>query len=347
MPGDVNEIDLRSDTVTRPTADMLRAMTSAPLGDDVFGDDPTVNRLEETAAERMGKEAALFVASGTMGNLLGVLVNARSGQEVIADADSHLFLNEAAGAAVVGGVQVRQVPTERGVLSPAQVLAALRPDDDDHQPLSAAVMIENTHNWHGGVAWSLPELQRLSETARAHGLAVHLDGARVFNAAVATGMDARVIAEGCDTVSFCLSKGLCCPVGSLLCGPAGKIRQARRWRKMLGGGMRQAGVLAAAGLVALETMVDRLADDHQNARALAEGLAELPGIDCDLSRVQTNLVYFRLKHMDAASFLAACSGQGLRGGAHGPDLVRFVTHHGISRADIQRALAICREALRG
>ncbi|MGH3152995.1 MAG: GntG family PLP-dependent aldolase [Streptosporangiaceae bacterium] len=343
----MDEIDLRSDTVTRPTADMLRAMTSAPLGDDVFGDDPTVNRLEESAAERMGKEAALFVASGTMGNLLGLLVNARSGQEVIADAESHLFLNEAAGAAVVGGIQVRQVPTERGVLSPAQVLAALRPSDDDHQPLSAAVMIENTHNWHGGVAWSLPELQRLSETARAHGLAVHLDGARIFNAAVATGVDVRIIAEGSDTVSFCLSKGLCCPVGSLLCGPAGKIRQARRWRKMLGGGMRQAGVLAAAGLVALETMVDRLADDHHNARVLAEGLAELPGIDCDLSRIQTNLVYFRLKHMDAASFLAACSGQGLRGGAHGPDLVRFVTHHGISRTDIQHALMICREALRG
>jgi threonine aldolase len=347
MPGDVNEIDLRSDTVTRPTADMLRAMTSAPLGDDVFGDDPTVNRLEETAAERMGKQAALFVASGTMGNLLGLLVSARSGQEVIADADSHLFLNEAAGAAVVGGIQVRQVPTERGILSPAQVLAALRPGDDDHQPLSAAVMIENTHNWHGGVAWSLPDLRQLSETAHAHGLAVHLDGARIFNAAVATGVDVQVIAECTDTVSFCLSKGLCCPVGSLLCGPAGKIRQARRWRKMLGGGMRQAGVLAAAGLVALETMVDRLADDHQNARALAEGLAELPGIDCDLSRVQTNLVYFRLKHMDAASFLAACSGQGLRGGAHGPDLVRFVMHHGISRTDVQRALAICREALCG
>jgi threonine aldolase len=347
MPGDVNEIDLRSDTVTLPTADMLRAMTSAPLGDDVFGDDPTVNRLEETAAERMGKQAALFVASGTMGNLLGLLVSARSGQEVIADADSHLFLNEAAGAAVVGGIQVRQVPTERGILSPAQVLAAVRPGDDDHQPLSAAVTIENTHNWHGGVAWSLPELRQLSETAHAHGLAVHLDGARVFNAAVATGADVRAIAECTDTVSFCLSKGLCCPVGSLLCGPAGKIRQARRWRKMLGGGMRQAGVLAAAGLVALETMVDRLADDHQNARALAEGLAELPGIDCDLSRVQTNLVYFRLKHMDAPSFLAACSGQGLRGGAHGPDLVRFVTHHGVSPADIQRALMICRGALRG
>jgi threonine aldolase len=343
----VSEIDLRSDTVTLPTPEMLRAMTSAPLGDDVFGDDPTVIRLEETAAGRMGKQAALFVASGTMGNLLGLLVNARSGQEVIADADSHLFLNEAAGAAVVGGIQVRQVSTERGVLSPEQVLAAVRPRDDDHQPLSAAVMIENTHNGHGGVAWSLPDLQRLRETARSAGLAVHLDGARIFNAAVAAGTDARTIAQYADTVSFCLSKGLCCPVGSLLCGPADKIRQARRWRKMLGGGMRQAGVLAAAGLVALDTMVDRLADDHQNAYALAEGLAGLPGIDCDLSRVQTNLVYFRLKNTDAASFLAACSGQGLRGGAQGPDLVRFVTHHGISRADIQRALVICREALGG
>jgi len=236
----VSEIDLRSDTVTLPTADMLRAMTSAPLGDDVFGDDPTVVRLEETAAERMGKEAALFVASGTMGNLLGLLVNA----------------------------------------------------------------------------------------------------------AIAVGTDVRTIAQYADTVSFCLSKGLCCPVGSVLCGPAGQIRQARRWRKMLGGGMRQAGVLAAAGLVALDTMVDRLADDHRNAHALAEGLSGLPGIDCDLSRVQTNLVYFRLKNMDAASFLAACSGQRLLGGAYGPDLVRFVTHHGIGPADIQRALAICREALR-
>jgi len=342
----VSDIDLRSDTVTLPTAGMLRAMTNAPLGDDVFGDDPTVKRLEQTAAERMGKEAALFVASGTMGNLLGLLVSARSGQEVIAEASSHLFVNEAAGAAVVGGIQVRQVPTERGVLSPAQVLAALRPSDDDHQPLSAAVMIENTHNSQGGVAWSLPDLQRLSETAHAHGLAVHLDGARVFNAAVATGTDVRTIAQNADTISFCLSKGLCCPVGSVLCGPAGKIRQARRWRKMLGGGMRQAGVLAAAGLVALDTMVDRLADDHENARALAEGLAGLPGIDCDLSRVQTNIVYFRLKNTDAASFLAACSSQGLRGGGRG-DAVRFVTHHGIGPADVQRALVICRAALRG
>jgi threonine aldolase len=343
----VTDIDLRSDTVTLPTEAMLQAMASAPLGDDVLRDDPTVNRLEETAADRLGKEAALFVASGTMGNLLGVLVNARSGQEIIAEASSHLFLNEAAGAAVVGGIQVRQVATERGVLAPEQILAVLRPRNDDHQPLSAAVVIENTHNRHGGVAWPLADLRRVGETARAHGLAVHMDGARIFNAAVATGVAALDIAEVADTVTFCLSKGLSCPVGSVLCGPAGKIAEARKWRKMLGGGMRQAGVLAAAGLVALDTMVDRLAEDHENARTLAEGLAGLPGVDCDLTRVQTDIVSFRLTGMSSAGFLAACSKLGLRGGAPGPDRVRFVTHHGITGTDIKQALTICRDALSG
>jgi len=341
----VTEIDLRSDTVTQPTQAMLQAMASAPLGDDVYGDDPTVNRLQETAAERLGKEAALFVASGTMGNLLGVLVNARSGQEIIAEASSHLFLNEAAGTAVVGGIQVRQVPTERGVLAPEQVLAALRPRNDDHQPVSAAVVIENTHNRHGGLAWPLADLRRVGETARAHGLAVHMDGARLFNAAVATGASAQQIADVADTVTFCLSKGLSCPVGSLLCGPASKIAEARKWRKMLGGGMRQAGVLAAAGLVALDTMIDRLAEDHENARSLAEGLAELTGVECDLTRVQTNIVFFRLTGTSAADFLAGCANLGLRGGASGPDRVRFVTHYGITGADIKQALTICRDAL--
>jgi threonine aldolase len=341
----VTDIDLRSDTVTLPTEAMLQAMASAPLGDDVFGDDPTVNRLQETAAGLLGKEAALFVASGTMGNLLGVLVNARSGQEILAEASSHLFLNEAAGAAVVAGVQVRQLPTERGVLAPEQILAAVRPRNDDHQPISAAVVIENTHNRHGGGAWPLPDLRRAGETAHAHGLAVHMDGARIFNAAIATGATARDIAEVADTVTFCLSKGLSCPVGSLLCGPASKIAEARKWRKMLGGGTRQAGVLAAAGLVALDTMVDRLAEDHENARTLAEGLAELRGIDCDLTRVQTNIVYFRLAGTSPADFLAACAKLGLRGGATGPDQVRFVTHYGITAADIKQALTICRDAL--
>jgi threonine aldolase len=343
----VTEIDLRSDTVTLPTEAMLRAMASAPLGDDVFREDPTVNRLQETAAERLGKEAALFVASGTMGNLLGVLVNARSGQEVIAEASSHLFLNEAAGAAVVGGIQLRQVMTERGVMAPEQVLAALRPSNDDHQPLSAAIVIENTHNRHGGVAWPLADLRRVGETARAHGLAVHMDGARIFNAAAATGATAADVAEVADTVTFCLSKGLSCPVGSVLCGPAGKIAEARKWRKMLGGGTRQAGVLAAAGLVALDTMVDRLAEDHENARTLAEGLAGMPGVDCDLTRVQTDIVSFRLTGMSSADFLAACSKLGLRGGAAAPDRVRFVTHHGITSTDIKQALTICRDALSG
>ena len=341
----MTEIDLRSDTVTQPTQAMLQAMAAAPLGDDVYGDDPTVNRLQETAAERLGKEAALFVASGTMGNLLGVLVNARSGQEIIAEASSHLFLNEAAGTAVVGGIQVRQVPTERGVLAPEQVLAALRPRNDDHQPVSAAVVIENTHNRHGGLAWPLADLRRVGETARAHGLAVHMDGARLFNAAVATGASAQQIADVADTVTFCLSKGLSCPVGSLLCGPASKIAEARKWRKMLGGGMRQAGVLAAAGLVALNTMIDRLAEDHENARSLAEGLAELTGVECDLTRVQTNIVFFRLTGTSAADFLAGCAKLGLRGGASGPDRVRFVTHYGITGADIKQALTICRDAL--
>jgi threonine aldolase len=238
---DVSAIDLRSDTVTLPTADMLRAMTSAPLGDDVFGDDPTVNRLEETAADLMGKDGALFVPSGTMGNLLGLLVNASSGQEVIADADSHLFLNEAAGAAVVAGIQVRQVPTERGILSPAQVLDAVRPDDDDHQPRSAAIVIENTHNWHGGVAWPLADLRSLAETARSHGLAVHTDGARIFNAAVATGTDVRSVAQYTDTISFCLSKGLCCPVGSVLAG------QRRRSGKPGAGARCSAGACGKRG----------------------------------------------------------------------------------------------------
>jgi threonine aldolase len=343
----MTDIDLRSDTVTLPTEAMLRAMASAPLGDDVFREDPTVNRLQATAAERLGKEAALFVASGTMGNLLGVLVSARSGQEIIAEASSHLFLNEAAGASVVGGVQVRQVPTERGVLAPEQVLAAVRPDNDDHQPISAAVVMENTHNRHGGVAWPLQDLRRVYTAARTAGLTVHMDGARIFNAALAIGVDVGMVAQCADTVSFCLSKGLSCPVGSLLCGPAGKIAEARKWRKMLGGGMRQAGVLAAAGLVALDTMIDRLAEDHENARTLAEGLAALPGIDCDLSRVQTNIVSFGLTGRHSGDFLAACAKLGLRGGAPGPDRVRFVTHHGITAADIKEALVICRDALSG
>jgi threonine aldolase len=341
----VRTVDLRSDTQTLPSEDMRRAMSRADLGDDVFGEDPTVNRLQELAAERLGKEAALLVASGTMGNLIGVLCGARSGQEIIADTDSHLFMYEAAGAATLGGIQVRPLATEAGVLSPEQVEEAVRPLTDTHQPHTALVSAENTHNRQGGVVWSLESLEAVAEVARRHGLTFHMDGARIFNAALALGVDVKEVARPSDTVTFCLSKGLGCPVGSLLCGPEETIAQAKRWRKMLGGGWRQAGVLAAAGLYALEHMVDRMAEDHANARTLAEGLAEMDGVSLELSRVQTNIVYFRLTKMSAKDFVAECAGQGLRGGAAARDRVRFVTHYGIESEDIQKALEVCNRVL--
>ena len=327
-----------------PTPEMLAAMASAPLGDDVFGDDPTANRLQEVAAERLGKEAALFLPSGTMGNLLGVAVNAGRGEELIADAGSHVFLNETAGAAAVCGVQIRPVTTEAGVMAPHQIQEAVRPRDDTHQPITAAVTFENTHNTHGGIVWPLTDLRAACSAARGSGLRVHLDGARIFNASVALGVSVAEIAEGADTVTFCLSKGLACPIGSVLCGSAATIEEARRWRKRLGGGMRQVGVLAAAGLVALDTMVDRLAEDHANARTLAEGLAEMDGVECDLRRVQTNIVYFGLKKMDAGRFLAECRARGLLG-AGSDHRVRLVAHYGITARDVQQALEICADVL--
>jgi threonine aldolase len=338
-------IDLRSDTVTQPTQEMLRAMTTAPLGDDVFGDDPTVNRLEKVVCDRLGKEAAVFVPSGTMGNLIGVAVNTRLGEELIADAESHVFLYEAAGAAAIAGVQIRTVETAAGVMSPEQIVAAVRPRDDPHQPRTAAVTFENTHNRHGGVVWPLEALRSASDTAHQNGLRVHLDGARIFNAAVALGVDVAEIAACADTVTFCLSKGLACPAGSLFCGSAESVDEARRWRKRLGGGMRQTGVLAAAGLIALGSMVDRLAEDHANARTLAEGLAEMAGVTCDLSRVQTNLVYFEVRGVSAPEFVAECTRRGLLGDWVDEHRVRLVTHHGITPADVQAALQISQEVL--
>jgi threonine aldolase len=341
----VSVIDLRSDTVTQPTPEMLRAMTTAPLGDDVMGDDPTVNRLEEVAAARLGKEASVFLPTGTMGNLIGIAVSARSGEEIIADAESHVYLYEAAGAASIAGVQIQPLATTAGVMSPRQIEAAVRPRDDIHYALTAALFLENTHNRHGGVVWPLDALRNASAAAHAQGILVHLDGARIFNAAVALGVDVADIAASADTVTFCISKGLACPAGSLFCGTKATVDDARRWRKRLGGGMRQTGVLAAAGLVALDTMVDRLAEDHANARTLAEGLAELPGVSCDLSRVQTNLVYFDLASMTAAGFVDACSRRGLLGEASEGQRMRFVTHHGIAADDIQAALQISAEVL--
>ena len=337
-------VDLRSDTLTMPSAEMRRVMSEAELGDDVWGEDPTVNRLQEVAADRLGKEAALFVSSGTMGNLIGILVNARSGEEIIADADSHCFLSEAGGAATLGGIQIMPVKTEGGVMTPAQVENAIRVEDD-HHPRTAAVTFEDTHNYHGGIAWPLEALRAAADAAHAKGLAVHLDGARLFNAAVATGTDVREIAACADTVTFCLSKGLAAPVGSVLLGPVDKITAARRWRKMLGGGMREIGMLGAAGLYALDNMVDRLAEDHANARTLAEGLAEMEGVRVDLERVQTNLIIFELDPMPPARFLDQCAGRGVLGAAISRTQVRFVTHYGIDSADVQQALKVVSEVL--
>jgi len=328
-----------------PSPEMRQAMATAPLGDDVFGDDPTANRLMEVAAKRMGKQAATFVPSGTMGNLIGIAVNAQRGEELIADADSHAFYYETAGAAAVCGVQIRPIATEAGVMSPQQVAQAVRPRDDPHQPITAAITFENTHNRHGGIVWPLEALRAASDAAHEQGLRVHLDGARIFNAAVALGVDASDIADCADTVTFCLSKGLACPVGSVFCGSEEDVEEARRWRKRLGGGMRQVGVLAAAGLIALEKMVDRLAQDHANARTLAEGLAELPGVRCDLGRVQTNLIYFELEKMPAPVFVDGCARQGLLSDSTGPRSIRFVTHYGIEAEDVQSALKICEEVL--
>lgn len=328
-----------------PSPEMRRAMVEAPLGDDVFGDDPTANRLMEVAAERMGKEAAIFVPSGTMGNLLGIAVNVQRGEELIADSDSHVFHYETAGAAAVLGVQIRPVATHAGVMAPRQVTDAVRPLDDPHQPITAAVTFENTHNRHGGVVWPLEDLRAAGGTAHAQGLRVHLDGARIFNAAVALGVPAKDIAACADTVTFCLSKGLACPIGSVFCGSREDIEQAKRWRKRLGGGMRQVGVPAAAGLVALDHMIDRLAEDHANARTLAEGLSELPGVTCDLERVQTNLVYFELDEMPAPQFTDECAKRGLLSEPANPTRVRFATHYGIGVEDVQSALKICEEVL--
>jgi len=323
---------------------MREAMAASELGDDVWGEDPTVNHLQEVAADRLGKEAALFVSSGTMGNLLGIVVNARSGQEIIADADSHTFLSEVGGAAALAGVQVMPVRTEAGVMSPAQVAGAIRVEDV-HHPRTVAVFFEDTHNYHGGVAWPQADLRAASDEAHRHGLAVHLDGARLFNAAVATATEPREIAACADTLTFCLSKGLGAPVGSLFLGPADKVAEAKRWRKMLGGGMREIGMLAGAGLFALDNMVDRLAEDHANARTLAEGLAEMDGVRIDLSRVQTNLVIFELERMEPQAFVDECARRGVLGGMVSRTHVRFVTHYGIEPEGIQQALKVVSEVL--
>lgn len=343
----MKSIDLRSDTVTLPTAAMMGAMRTAPLGDDVLGDDPTVKELERAAARRVGKEAALLVPSGTMANLIGVLVHCGRGEEVILGDQAHTFVYEAGGISAYGGVHPHTVTNQKdGTIRLEDIEAAIRPDNI-HFPRTKLICLENTHNRCGGAPLTAEYTDAVGSLASKHGLKLHMDGARIFNAAAALGVDVKNLTRACDSLSFCLSKGLSCPVGSLVCGTAEFIDRARRVRKGLGGGMRQAGVLAAAGLVALETMTDRLAEDHINARRLAEGLSAIKGLHVDMERVHTNMVYARLTNetIADADFLARSRAKGLQFLCLGPRSFRLVTHAGVTEADIDAALKIIRESL--
>jgi threonine aldolase len=342
-------VDLRSDTLTLPTPEMREAMARAEVGDDVWGEDPTVQRLEATAAARLGKEAGLFVTSGTMGNLVSVVAHTQAGQEVVLDLDSHIYNSEVAGATIVGHVQMRPVKTERGFLTPEQVQESLRPANI-HVPPTGLVCLENTHNRHGGTCCTPEQIGAVAAVAHAAGVPVHVDGARLFNAAVALRRDVREFARPVDSVTFCLSKGLAAPVGSVVCGSAAFIERARRVRKMVGGGMRQAGILAAAGLISLERMVDRLAEDHANASTLAEAVAVMPALAVDLASVQTNIVIIRVDRGDRSRSVAAtdelvkgCAARKVKIHAMGPTAIRCVTHKDVDTEDVRRAVDAFRE----
>lgn len=332
-------IDLRSDTVTRPTPAMRRAIASAEVGDDVYGEDPTVNRLEALAAERVGKERALFLPSGTMGNQVAIRCHTEPGDEVLVEDGAHPFHYEAGGAALISGVLLRRIAGTAGVIDPATLQAELRDEDVHHAP-QRLVCVEDTSNRGGGTVWPLAHLDEVAAVAHRHGAATHMDGARLFNAVVASGIPAARRVRGYDTVTFCLSKGLGAPVGSLLCGPVEVIAKARRVRKALGGGMRQAGLLAAAGIHALEHHVDRLADDHARAAALARGLARR---GLQVQPPQTNMVYVTFD--DARSLVARLRHHGVLCGAVGADRIRLVLHLDIHDEDIDATLAAFDRAL--
>jgi len=340
-------VDLRSDTVTVPTPEMREAMHRAEVGDDGYGEDPTVNRLEELAAERMGKEDAVFVASGTMGNLVAVLAHCGRGDEVILGDESHIFWYENGGPAALGGIHVRTVENAAdGTLPLDRLEAAIRPENNKF-PRTKLICLENTHNRCSGRVLTLEYSRAVQDLAARHEIPIHLDGARVFNAAAYLGIPAARLAGAADSVQFCFSKGLSAPVGSALCGSRPFIQEARRWRQALGGGMRQAGIVAAAAIVALETMTDRLPEDHQHARLLAEGLAQVPGIAVDSTAIQTNIIICRPTAMRSDQFIAALAAQGVRAANYWGGLVRFVTHHGIDCDDIDYVLSAVRAVLAG
>ena len=346
----MQHIELRSDTFTLPDAAMREAMAGAAVGDDVFGEDPTINRLQELGAGMLGKEAALFVPSGSMANLIALLVHCERGSEMIVGGSAHMFVYEAAGAAAVGGVQPYVLPNlEDGTLDLDAVAEAIRPKNDSHFPRTRLLCLENTHNRCWGSPVSLDYLRRAHALARERGLALHLDGARLFNAAVSLGVAPSEFAALADSVSFCLSKGLGAPVGSLICGTAAFVHEAHRARKLLGGGMRQAGIIAAGGIHALTHNVERLAEDHARARRLAEGIVGIPGLATEPERVRSNIVYFdlvdeRLAPTDLERF---CGERGMRFFVEYGRRLRLVTHMGECDADIDAGLGILREVMEG
>ncbi|MFV9504505.1 MAG: low-specificity L-threonine aldolase [Oscillochloridaceae bacterium umkhey_bin13] len=344
--GSNGRIDLRSDTVTLPSPAMREAINRAELGDDVYGEDPTINRLEALAAELVGKPAAVLVPTGTMGNLSALLTHGQRGQRVICGDECHIYRYEAGGASALGGMIYQTLPTQPdGTLPLAQIEEALQPAYDGHEAHPGVMCLENTHNRCGGVVLPPSYLAEVHALAQAAGVPLHLDGARIFNAAVALGVNVTELTQYVDSVQFCLSKGLAAPVGSLVAGSADFIAGVRRARKLLGGGMRQAGVIAAAGIVALTEMPARLHEDHANARLLAEGLAAIPGVMLDLSRVQTNIVRFRLHDqapLNAEGLIAGLREQGILIGGMGGGVLRAVTHYGITADDVWAAVAATR-----
>jgi len=341
-------IDLRSDTVTLPPAAMRRAMDEAALGDDVYGEDPTVNTLQERAAALVGMEAALFVPSGTMSNLVAVLTHCGRGDEIILGDQSHMFYYEGGGASVLGATAMHTLPTAAdGTMDPAAIDAAVRPRDDAHFPSTTLICLENTHNRRGGMVLPPSYVAAVRAVADKHGLLLHLDGARLCNAAVAHGVSVAQAAGPVDTLSLCLSKGLAAPVGTVLCGPRAFIKKAHHWRKVVGGGMRQAGVLAAAGLYAIDHMIERLQEDHDNARYLAEGLSAIKGVSLHQRTVETNIVFVDMAATGVIPerLSSMLKDAGVLAGATG-SVVRFVTHYGVERADVDEALSRVARAVR-
>jgi threonine aldolase len=330
-------IDLRSDTVTMPTPEMLEAIKNAKLGDDVFKEDPTVNQLEELAAQKMGKEAAMLVPSGTQANLISLLTNCKRGELVFVEMEAHIYWYEAGGISAVAGLLPWRIRSNRGAIDPTDLEAAIRPKNV-HFPEPSLVCIENTHNRYGGAIIRPDQIKALGDTAKAHNLNLYMDGARIFNAAIGLGIDVKEFTKHVDNLMFCLSKGLSCPIGSLIVGNQDFIEEARRNRKLLGGGMRQAGIIAAPGIVALEKMIDRLKEDHENARYLARELTKLEGIRINLDTVQTNMVTFELdpEKTNDDAFLKHLKEKGVLALAQSKNKIRIVTHYGIRREHVEK-----------